>query len=949
MTKGFRRLANLALIFIVLFSLGHLVGFAISARAARESPELADLTRAMAAQRNEVLGLEASVLDYREYFSVCFSILLLLVARLGQLALASDAGTAAAARKVGGALASGFLALALASAFYSVAQGLIASLSILVTIGIALLRPGSVRVSARAGATLLVVLFLAAGPAVADDLSVVAASETWRCPPCGCAHDHQVFTSAGVCPSCGMALVPASSLPAVSVPDQLLRRVQILLFDGVQMIDWAGPYDVFAVAGFSVATVSSDGAEVVVSSGARVTPTYSFADAPAADVLVVPGGDGVEALLARTELLEWIRQRASSTPIVLSVCTGSLVLARAGLLDGLTATTFHSALDWLAEQAPRTTVVADQRFVDADRIVTTSGLSSGIDGALHAVDRLLGRSSAQRTALALEYQWNPDAEWARASLADAPLREALGRGLRLDLSGGTVARLLSTSGDEHRWRVRWSLPPSALPEMALQALELSLSPLGWKRGRVAAGSRSYSFADAARSPWTAESWARPVGPIAEAPDGALLVGLDLERAELAAETHLEIGPNVRVSSEALRRPVVEPHLAAHPTRANRLLVAAMSVTDPHQPFESSRLVTFASDDGGSSWSATEHDAWGYDPWALIEPDGKAIVSWLGESGKFRGSTPILLRHSPDAGASWSATSGIPGAFDGGKLTRDPRSGALFLAAASFEDEMAIYVNRAAPGQPFTTPRSIAQEGNHVRIGQVAVTKDGTVAVLGHAGDEASGIRHSSLWIHRSTDGGATFSSPIRVSRRVGSRKGYAHLVADTGSGPFAGRLYVVRASGGAESAGGIWLNRSVDDGLSWSRDVRVDVGAAHDSALAMLPAVVVRDDGVIAVSWISRDASPQGWTSNRVFLALSRDGGHRFSRPVEISEVAADPRTPGNARTAIEMPGGGHYMGIAARADGVFQLVWSDSRNGVFELFTATARLTRSGDSAPTG
>ena len=779
----------------------------------------------------------------------------------------------------------------------------------------------------------------------------------WRCEPCGCAHDHVTFTAPGTCPSCGMPLVDAATL-AASESAALHRRVAVLVFDDVQMIDWSGPFEVFSGSGLQVVTASRDGRPVTASGGARITPTYALADVPPVDVLVVPGGDGVAALLDDSTTIDWVRARAESTGIVLSVCTGALVLAKAELLHDGTATTFYDALEELRTMAPRTRVVNDQRWVDDGKIVTTAGLSSGIDGALHVVGRLLGAARAQQTALNMEYDWSPDAEWARASLADASLRRQLGRSLTLPLPAPHRARLVETRGDDHRWLARWTVEGLAAPAEALAQLHEELRELGWEwlDTRSATGSTStlWHFRDQERSPWLAMTWARSVGSAA-APE--IEVGARLLRAMLTPgfasgragwsaftagghEILPQIGANSRVWVAPGGRPVVESHLAAHPTDSSRLLGAAMLITEPERPFESARLVSFASQDTGATWTATEHDAWGYDPWAVFLPSGQAVMSWLGTSGRFTNETPIRLFRSADGGIQWgSAVETVQGAFDGSKLTVDPATGDLVVTAASFEPEpMSIYFDRAAAGGRFASPRRVDQGGSHIGIGESAVLADGTVVLLGVGGPGAEGIRHNNVWVHRSTDGGKTFSEPIVASRRVGRRLGYAHLVADTGTGWFANRLYIIQAAGTVDEPGGIWLNRSSDGGLSWSRDVRVDRG--QDQMLAMLPSIAVTRDGVVGVSWVGRTRDESGaWGESRLFFAASFDGGNRFTPPVEVTDAGSYPLTKANASTGTELPAGGHYMGLAARADGVFQLLWSDSRNGVFEVFTATARV----------
>jgi transcriptional regulator GlxA family with amidase domain len=188
------------------------------------------------------------------------------------------------------------------------------------------------------------------------------------------------------------------------------RTVAILLFDEVEVLDFAGPFEVFAVTDeladhrlFRVVTVALEKHVIRARNGLSVNPDHALADCPPPDILIVPGGLGTRALLKNQPVLEWIKSVNATAEIVASVCTGSLVLGRAGLLDGLRATTHHEALDLLREHAPRTTVVETERFVDNGRILTAAGISAGIDLSLHLVARLHGVQVAQKTARYMEY------------------------------------------------------------------------------------------------------------------------------------------------------------------------------------------------------------------------------------------------------------------------------------------------------------------------------------------------------------------------------------------------------------------------------------------------------------------------------------------------------------------------------------------------------------------
>ncbi len=275
----------------------------------------------------------------------------------------------------------------------------------------------------RAAALLLLCFSLVLGSAP----NVAAGSDTVKhyvCPPCGLPCDSAVYDKPGVCPTCGMALVEQDSVAADAHPR---KKVALLIFTGVQIIDYAGPYEVFGVAGFDVYTVAETTDPITTAMGMTVVPKYSFANAPQPDVLVVPGG-GIFAAQRSAPTLKWITDVTARAEHTMSVCNGAFLLADAGLLDGLTATTTSSRIDQLRTGYPKIHVVEDRRFVDNGKIITTGGLSSGIDGALHVVSKMLGNGQAQQVALSEEYDWRPKAGFARAALADRSIPD-------LDLDG----------------------------------------------------------------------------------------------------------------------------------------------------------------------------------------------------------------------------------------------------------------------------------------------------------------------------------------------------------------------------------------------------------------------------------------------------------------------------------------------------------------------------------
>jgi putative intracellular protease/amidase len=205
--------------------------------------------------------------------------------------------------------------------------------------------------------------------------------------------------------------------PSGPAPRKVTRNVAIIVHEGVELLDFAGPGEVFETASwrgaemgrpwFNMYTVAPSTGSILSQLFLTVEPEYTIDNCPPPDILIVPGG-ATGVLLADEHFMDWVRQVAPKTEIVFSVCTGAFVLADSGLLDGCEATTHWSAIEALKKAAPDAVVHEDRRFVDNGRVITTAGVSSGIDGALHVVARLLGTYTAERTAHYMEYRWEPD-------------------------------------------------------------------------------------------------------------------------------------------------------------------------------------------------------------------------------------------------------------------------------------------------------------------------------------------------------------------------------------------------------------------------------------------------------------------------------------------------------------------------------------------------------------
>jgi transcriptional regulator GlxA family with amidase domain len=205
------------------------------------------------------------------------------------------------------------------------------------------------------------------------------------------------------------------------------KRVGIVLFDDVEVLDFCGPFEVFSAtrlseekrredpSPFEVLLVAEKNTQVVTTGGMKVLPDHTFENCPKLDILVVPGGWGTRKELDNLAMLNWLRARASEVETLTSVCTGSMLLGFAGLLDGHRATTHWRSLDWMSESFPAVTVDYTKHVVEDGAVITSAGISAGIDMALKVVTRYCGETVARATAKHMEYVY-PDSNVRRIML-----------------------------------------------------------------------------------------------------------------------------------------------------------------------------------------------------------------------------------------------------------------------------------------------------------------------------------------------------------------------------------------------------------------------------------------------------------------------------------------------------------------------------------------------------
>ncbi|WP_112182558.1 DJ-1/PfpI family protein [Paraliobacillus zengyii] len=188
--------------------------------------------------------------------------------------------------------------------------------------------------------------------------------------------------------------------------------VGLFLFNEVEVLDFAGPFEVLSITEdpvtkekpFQVKTVSEDGMLIKARNGLKVQPDYSFETAPLFDIVIIPGGYGADHIeIENPVVINWIQAQSSQIEILASVCTGSFLLAKAGLLDNLKATTHWMDIKILQRKFPKVHVLSNVKYVDEGSIITSAGISAGIQMSLHIVRRLLNEEIALQTVKRMEY------------------------------------------------------------------------------------------------------------------------------------------------------------------------------------------------------------------------------------------------------------------------------------------------------------------------------------------------------------------------------------------------------------------------------------------------------------------------------------------------------------------------------------------------------------------
>ena len=408
-----------------------------------------------------------------------------------------------------------------------------------------------------------------------------------------------------------------------------------------------------------------------------------------------------------------------------------------------------------------------------------------------------------------------------------------------------------------------------------------------------------------------------------------MVGLLLALLQAQDHPSIEVGGDRLLSDSGPARPLAESQLSTSPNNPNQLLVVVIQNDSPDG--NDRTCVSWASFDGGQKWERHAFPVLGcFDPWGVILQDGSTITVMGGYVPGHDDN--VHLFRAPDGGRTWPDTSLGLGAHHDHPMVI-AQANQVYVASSQGVRNSANQVRSTVSvvhsqdgGKTFGPPtRVIASNAGYDATG-LALLSDGTFVVGFHdyrqKGRDKWLVKPRS-WMLRSADQGRTFSEPLLISESCESRGGWPSMAADGKE-----RVFWLCI---ADKFNGVLVQRSDDRGESWSEALRLNHSETADS---FTPSIAVNKEGVIGVSWYEIHDK----NCFDVYFTASLDGGKTFLREVKVSSATSCPDTPQNK--GVFSPGmtfgaGGDYSGLAASADGLFHIVWSDARSGIYQLRTA--------------
>ena len=392
-----------------------------------------------------------------------------------------------------------------------------------------------------------------------------------------------------------------------------------------------------------------------------------------------------------------------------------------------------------------------------------------------------------------------------------------------------------------------------------------------------------------------------------------------------------VGDNIRITSQQKNLHHVEADFTVNPSNPNHWLAAAIVIDDPVG--WKYHCATWASDNGGESWIRTDFQKTGADPKLLITDSGKTYLSCLGKTGDPNEYYYI----SNDGGLNWNKEYKVQGGHDHPTLSSH---GKVAYWWSTKRGNRILDLRKSIDGTEFEPITSISFSDNyrHDNMQQV-ILSDGTL-ILPYSSYQSDrrGVDTKGAFLFKTKVGeNIQASDSKRITEKQGNRKGMASMLIDRTNSRFKDNLYYIYALGENESFDGIGMSISVDKGETWKDIVIQDGRILKNKYYA--PTGIVNNNGVIGIYWYDRRNDLKR-EKNDIYFTASIDGGKTFLSPVRVTEINSKPDLKNNERrVAGTFPGGGHYSGISILPDGSFQLVWSDSRSGIYQLYTSNVKV----------
>jgi hypothetical protein len=431
--------------------------------------------------------------------------------------------------------------------------------------------------------------------------------------------------------------------------------------------------------------------------------------------------------------------------------------------------------------------------------------------------------------------------------------------------------------------------------------------------------------------------------------------------QLEGQAHiLTVRGDHAIEADGPSSPLTEPFLAVDPVSASHLVVGTIvAPTAADSPWH---CATFASFDAGVSW--TRHDfamERCIDPWVLFTGDGAVVFIGIELSHDVEGDGRfhLVAFRSNDGGLTWTDQPVSLGrGYEHAMLfaNRVGSSKIVYLTSRRMrrtpnnQPRHTVYLASSADGgRGFRRLAELRPSNAALNPTGLGVLGDGTLALSyfdfqrNVDGLNREGmLSRSRAWLYRSIDGGQTFSEPLLITDECasgveGSFPGYPSFALDASNGPFRNRLYHACVRPGFE---GVALTHSTDLGETWGDPIRADASTSDGTPHVRTAMLAVNDDGVVGIAWYDRRHDPDRMCQDFYFTA-SVDGGVTVIPPKRISTETSCPDAPGNGRAGRSWPAGGDYSSVAAAGDGLFHLVWADSRGGRFALRHSVVRVER--------